>query len=152
MAEEQLFCTFFVDTFFIGINVSKVQEIIRYQEMTEVPLASREIRGLINLRGQIVTAIDLRRRMGLVDRPPEQCPMNVVIRDHENEAVSLLVDKVGEVISVVANSFETPPETLHETARQLITGVYKLNAKLMLVLDTEKTIEFVSTPTKVNRL
>lgn len=150
MSKERLFCTFFVDKFFIGIEVQKIQEIIPYHEMTRVPLASQEIRGLINLRGQIVTAIDLRRRMNLQELPPDERPMNVVIKCENDEVVSLLVDKIGDVITVMTDNFETPPETLQGLMRTLISGVYKLEDRLLLVLDTDKTIDIAATPQKVN--
>ena len=79
MAGETQYCTFYLDGHYFGLDVLQVQEIIRYQEMTRVPLAPPVVRGLINLRGQIVTAIDLRRRLDMKDRPDEQLPLNVVI-------------------------------------------------------------------------
>ncbi len=95
--ETQQFCTFKLDELVFGVDVRLVQEVIKYQAMTEVPLASKVVRGLINLRGQIVTAIDLRRRLELKDSPSDRPPMNVVIRT-DDEAVSLLVDEIGDVI------------------------------------------------------
>jgi purine-binding chemotaxis protein CheW len=139
MMTHQQFATFFVDRLFFGVEVLKVQEVIRYQEMTRVPLAPPEIRGLINLRGQIVTALDLRRRLDLSPRHAEQLPMNVVVRTDDG-AVSLLVDEIGDVVEVSDESFERPPETIHGVARELIRGVYKLKERLLLILDTEKTV------------
>lgn len=136
---EQQFCTFSVDGLFFGVEVLKVQEVIRYQEMTRVPLAPAVVKGLINLRGQIVTAIDLRRSLGLSDRSDEQRPMNVVVRTDEG-VVSLLVDDIGDVVNVDQDSFERPPETLHGAARELINGVYKLKDRLLLVMDTAKAV------------
>jgi purine-binding chemotaxis protein CheW len=132
-------CTFFVDGLLFGIDVTRVQEVIRYQEMTPVPLAPAVIQGLINLRGQIVTAIDLRTRLQLRQRPAGQLPVNVVARDEEG-AVSLLVDEIGDVVDVDESSFEAPPETLNSAAKALIQGVYKLEPQLLLLLDTELTI------------
>jgi purine-binding chemotaxis protein CheW len=136
MAATQQFCTFFLEDQFFGVPVQQVQEVIRYQEMTRVPLVPPAIRGLINLRGQIVMAIDLRRRFGMVDRPDSELPMNVVVRN-EDGAVSLLVDEIGDVLEVEERTFERPPETLQGPARDLVRGVYKLQDRLMLVLDTE---------------
>ncbi len=102
-----------------------MQEIIRYQEMTRVPLAPPVVCGLINLRGQIVTAIDLRRRLELSDRPADQLPVNVVVHTDDG-AVSLLVDEIGDVLEVSEKLFEPPPETLRGPARELIRGAYKL--------------------------
>src|ERR1700685_3941223 len=99
MADEHQYCTFFVDGHYFGLDVLNVQEIIRYQEMTRVPLAPPVVQGLINLRGQIVTAIDLRLRLELKERPPGQLPVNVVVQT-EDGAVSLLVDEIGDVLLV----------------------------------------------------
>lgn len=134
------FCTFFLDGLFFGVEVQKVQEVIRYQELTRVPQASSVVSGLINLRGQIVTAIDLRRRLGLADRPSEKLPMNVVVRTDEG-AVSLLVDEIGDVQEVSAEVFERVPETLRGEARRLISGAYKLADRLLLVLDTNLAVK-----------
>jgi purine-binding chemotaxis protein CheW len=134
------FATFFVDGFFFGVDVLRVQEVLRFQYMTRVPLAPEVIEGLINLRGQIVTAIDMRRRLGLAQRPSGQTPMNMVVRTEEG-AVSLLVDEIGDVVDVDAAAFELPPENLEPAARELIRGVYKLKDRLLLVLDAEKAVE-----------
>jgi purine-binding chemotaxis protein CheW len=139
MPDEHQFCTFIVDGQYFGIEVLKVQEVIRFQEMTRVPLASPTINGLINLRGQIVTAIDLRRGLELPDRAPGVLPMNVVVRTSDG-AVSLLVDEIGDVVNVEASGFERPPETLRGSARDLISGVYKLKERLLLVMDTDKAV------------
>ncbi|MEG3850819.1 chemotaxis protein CheW [Microcoleus sp. herbarium19] len=143
MPEETLLCTFFVDGLFLGIEVEKVQEIIRYQEMTRVPLAPAVVGGLINLRGQIVTAIDLRRRLDLCDRAAEQLPLNVIVRTGD-ETVSWLVDDIGDVLEVSQADFETPPDTFISTIRPLIRGAYKLQGQLLLFLDVDKVVDFSS--------
>ena len=139
MAESQQLSTFYVDNLFFGVDVLKVQEVIRYQVMTPVPLASSTVSGLINLRGQIVTAIDLRRRLSLPPRPDDRNPMNVVIRTDDG-AVSLLVDEIGDVLEVEERTLEPPPPTIEGVAREMITGVYKLDDRLLLVLDHEKAL------------
>ena len=141
MAEVKQYCTFYVENSFFGIEVIHVQEIIRFQNMTNVPLADSVIKGLINLRGQIVTAIDLRRRLGLKPRPAEDEPMNVIINTNDG-AVSLLVDEIGDVIEVDKEIYEPPPQNLSGKARDLTTGVYKLKDKLLLTLDTNKLFDF----------
>src|SRR5438552_813741 len=140
MAEERQYCTFYLDGSFFGLDVLKVQEIIRYQEMTRVPLAPLVVRGLINLRGQIVTALDLRRRLDLKDRPAGQLPVNVVVQTDDG-AVSLLVDEIGDVLLVPQETFERPPDTLQGAARELIRGVCKLEDRLLLILDVERTVQ-----------
>src|SRR5262249_28103221 len=97
-------------------------------------------RGLINLRGQIVTAIDLRRRLELNERPADQVPLNVVVQT-EDGAVSLLVDQIGDMLSVSEELFESPPETVQGKTRALIRGAYKLNDRLMLLLDVDKAVD-----------
>lgn len=139
MANAQQFCTFFVDGQFFGVPVQQVQEVIRYQEMTRVPLVPPVIRGLINLRGQIVVAIDLRRRLNAADRSKDALPMNVVVRTADG-AVSLLVDEIGDVLEVQDDTFEPPPETLKSASRELVLGVHKLPKHLLLILDTEKAV------------
>jgi len=139
VANIQQFCTFFLKDQFFGVPVQHVQEVIRYQEMTRVPLTPQVIRGLINLRGQIVMAVDLRRRFAMEDRPESQLPMNVVVRTDDG-AVSFLVDEIGDVLEVEEDSFERPPETVQGQARELVRGVYKLKERLMLVLDTERAV------------
>jgi purine-binding chemotaxis protein CheW len=145
MADDRQYCTFFVDGHYFGLDVRQVQEIIRYQEMTRVPLAPPEVRGLINLRGQIVTAIDLRRRLDLKERPADQLPVNVVVQTDDG-AVSLLVDEIGDVLDVSEELFERPPETLRGRARELIRGAYKLKERLLLILDTERTVCLTGSP------
>lgn len=132
------FCTFFLEGHYFGVPVQQVQEVLRYQEMTEVPLVSRVVRGLINLRGQIITAIDLRRQLGMKDRPEKQKPMNVIMRTDDG-AYSLLVDEIGDVIEVEDNSFEPPPDTLQGIAKGMLRGVHKLPNQLLLILDSERT-------------
>ncbi len=139
MATVQQFCTFYLDNLLLGVEVRQVQEVIQYQAMTRVPLAAAAIKGLINLRGQIVTAIDLRRQLQLPERAAGRPPMNIVIRTDEG-AVSLLVDEIGAVLEVSAEQFEHPPATLHGTARAMVRGVYKLKEQLLLILDTEKAL------------
>jgi purine-binding chemotaxis protein CheW len=139
VSNSQQFCTFYVDRQFFGVPVQQVQEVIRYQEMTRVPLVPRVIRGLINLRGQIVVAIDLRRRLNTPERPDDQLPMNVVVRTADG-ALSLLVDEIGDVLEVQEETFERPPETLQGIARELVLGVHKLPSGLLLILDTEKAV------------
>jgi purine-binding chemotaxis protein CheW len=145
MANTQQFCTFFLQDQFFGVPVQQVQEVIRYQEMTRVPLVPPVIRGLINLRGQIVMAIDLRRRFAMADRPDSQLPMNVVVRT-EDGAVSFLVDDIGDVIEVNKDKLEAPPAILGGPARAMLLGVYKLPNQLLLELDIVSVIALTDLP------
>ena len=144
MAGKKQFSTFAVDKLLFGVEVERVQEVIRYQEMTRVPLAPSVVKGLINLRGQIVTAVDLRCRLGLRERAERDLPMNVVIR-HEDGAVSLLVDEIGDVLEVEEEAFELPPGTLSGEVRDLVRGVYKLKDSLLIVLDTDRVLHLGGT-------
>src|ERR1039457_504432 len=119
------FSTFFVSDLFFGVDVLRVQEVLRFQQMTRVPQAPEVIEGLINLRGQIVTAIDMRRRLGLPPRAKNQAPMNMVVRTPDG-AVSLLVDEIGDVLDMDASNYERPPDNLDPAVQELIRGVYKL--------------------------
>ena len=144
MAKEQQFCTFYLDRFFFGIEVERVQEIIRFQKITPVPLAPFVVRGLINLRGQIVTAVDLRRLLELPeadadDNNPHGPPMNIVVRTGGG-AFSLLADRIGDVLALDDGNFETPPDNLEGIARELILRAYKLEGRLLLTLDVDKLV------------
>jgi len=136
----QQFTTFTLAGHLFGVEVETVQEVIRYQETTRVPLASGSVGGLINLRGQVITALDLRHRLGMEPRPEGQLPMNVVVRT-EDGAVSLLVDQIGEVIETDARHFEVSPDTVTAKARELIRGAYKLDSTLLLALDVPRTVD-----------
>src|SRR2546422_5593511 len=125
----QQFCTFALDGMLFGVPVPQVQEVIRYQPLTRVPLSPVVVEGMINLLGQIVMAIDLRRQLDLRKRPEGEIPLNVVVRIADS-AVSLLVDEIGDVIEVQESTFEAPPETLHGPVRAMILGVHKLEGKL----------------------
>ncbi len=138
------FSTFFVADLFFGVDVLNVQEVLRFQPMTPVPQAPEVIEGLINLRGQIVTAIDMRRRLRLPPRAGDKSPMNMVVRTSDG-AVSLLVDEIGDVLDMDAATYERTPENLDPSARELIRGIYKLKDRLLLVLDAERTAELAAT-------
>ncbi len=138
------YCTFQLGDLFLGVEVTRVQEVIRHQVTTPVPLASPVIGGLMNLRGEIVTTIDLRKRLGLVERADGEDPMNVVIRTDDG-VVSLLVDAIGDVIEVVDEDFEPSPSTLPATTRDVIVGVYKLEGRLLLILDCDRILDLTHT-------
>lgn len=131
--------TFLVDGQLFGMPAAEVMELSRFHELTRVPLAPPTIAGLMNLRGQVVTAVDMRRRMELRPRPDGQQPMNVVLR-REDVLVSLLVDQVGEVVELDEATFEPVPDTLRGVARELVRGVHKLPGRLLLLLDPDKVI------------
>ena len=131
--------TFRLDGDLYGVEVEHVQEVLRSQGLTRVPLAPPAVAGLINLRGQVVTAIELRERLGRPPRPAGHDAVVIVVRLH-GEAVSLLVDSIADVVDVDAADFEAPPDTLDGQARELIRGAYKLDGTLLLALDVHKAV------------
>jgi purine-binding chemotaxis protein CheW len=137
MANTSQFCTFYLDKRLFGVELKGVQEVIRSLEMTTVPLAPRVVSGLINLRGQIVTAVNLRQRLELETAPAGTAVMNVVVRSVDG-AVSLLVDEIGDVVEVEETTFEPPPETMRSSVRDIVLGIHKLKGRLLHVLDIEK--------------
>jgi purine-binding chemotaxis protein CheW len=133
-------CTFDVDSLFIGIEISRIQEILRPQPVTPVPLASSAILGLMSLRGQIVPVINLAERLGVELQHGGAEAFNVLIRADDGP-VSLLVDRVGDVVEVSPDAFEPAPDTLSSALRPLIRGAYKLERRLLLALDAEAAIQ-----------
>jgi purine-binding chemotaxis protein CheW len=142
MSLKQQFCTFYLDKLLFGIESQKIQEVMRLLELTDVPLAPPAVSGLMNLRGQIVAALDLRKRLMLLPREAGVPAMCVVVRTLEG-AISLLVDEIGDVVEVDAETFEPIPETLGGELRTVIVGVHKLDKQLMHVLDSDRVCEAV---------
>ncbi len=139
MSEQRQFSSFFVHDLHLGIAVHEVQEVIRHLEMTRVPLAPPLVSGLINLRGQIITAIDLRHCLDLPERPPDQVPVHLILRTDDGP-LSLLVDDVGAVLEPDDDAFEFPLAALKGRLRALVCQVYKLPSRLLLVLDTQRLL------------
>ena len=133
------YCTFNIDGALFGVDVRQVQEVIRCQPMTRVPLAHQVVSGLINLRGQIVTAIDMRRRLGLPERAEGDLPLNVVIRQ-DDAPVSLLVDEIDDVVDIDGESVGAPPQTVRAQWRELIAGVHQLDDRLLLILAIDQVV------------
>ncbi len=146
MALRQV-CTFRVESMSLGLDVEHVQEVLRHQEMTEVPLAPPAVRGLINLRGQIVTALDMRRRFELPPDGSGEPPMNVIMQAGSS-LVSLLVDSIGEVESVNDDWYEPVPETLDPCTKGMVSHVCKLDGKLLLILDPRGVLDGVTRTTE----
>ena len=135
------FCTFFIDELFLGIEVGRIQEVLRDWTITPVPTANPAIRGLINLRGQIVTAVDLRTRFDIPDRDRGDASPTILVLDGGEGLLSLVVDRPGDILEVEDESFEEPPETLKNESRRLIRGAYKLEHSLLLVLDVDHAFD-----------
>ena len=131
------FATFTLAGATYGVDVLRVQEALRYQARTPVPLAPAGIAGLVNLRGQVVMTIDLRPRLGLAPLAADAEPMMFVVQV-DGEPISLLVDEIGDVMDVEESQFETPPDTLPASLREVILGAYKLEGSLLLALDVDR--------------
>ncbi len=149
MSDTSKICTFYVHGYFFGIEVFKIQEVIRYQEMTHVPLTDVTICGLINLRGQIVTAVDMRKRLGFPMMNADEKPTNVIVRT-EDGAVSLLVDDIGDVIDISRDTFDVPPENIKGGIRTMLLEVCKLEDTLLLILDIEQVLSMDQDDLKTN--
>lgn len=134
------YCTFWVGELFIGIEVSKVQEVLSHSSITPVPLAPAHVKGLINLRGNIVTAIDMGLRLGADPVGSADGGMMHVILNDEHGLLSLVVDRAGDVVGVDEGSHEDPPDTLQGEARRLIRGAFKLEGRLLLDLDIDYAV------------
>ncbi len=143
MASAGQFCTFYLNHLLFGVESQKIQEVVTHRELRPVPLAPTVVSGLMNLRGQVVVALELRRQPEMPDRARAMKPICLVVRTEEG-TVCLLADEVGNVVEVKEETFEPSPETLPPRLRAVIRGVHKLEHQLMHVLDTERACEVSS--------
>lgn len=134
------YCSFHVGDLYLGIEVEQVQEVLHDAPITPVPTAPAAISGLINLRGQIVTAIDLRKRFGL-EKAEDSLSPTMLVLDAKDGLLALVVDSAGDVEEVDEGRFEEPPATLKGESRRLIRGACKLQKNLMLVLDADHVFD-----------
>ncbi|MFK8024019.1 MAG: chemotaxis protein CheW [Ilumatobacter sp.] len=134
-----LLCTFRLGDLLLGIDVRDVQEILREADITPIPGAAPAVAGLINLRGQIATTLDLRTRLGLESAAEDAVPSHVVVKSG-GEQLSLLVDSIGEVLEVGFDLYEPPPVTMQEEIADLMVGTYKLADELLLVVDVAQVV------------
>lgn len=137
MSNLSQFCTFYLDRLLFGVESQNIQEVVAYRKLRPVPLAPPAVSGLMNLRGQVVVVLELRRQLELADRPAGTTPVCLVVRAAAGE-VCLLADEVGNVVEVGPETFEPAPETLSPTLRSVILGVHKLEGQLMHVLDPDQ--------------
>lgn len=133
------FVTFRIDGQWLGVPVLLVQEVLTGQKVSPVPLAPAEVEGFLNLRGQIVTAVDLRAVLGLARRPVERGFMNIVVQE-EGELYALVVDEVGDVLEVGRDAVEPPPRTLDPVWKACSAGVVRLEERLLVVLDVDTVL------------
>ncbi len=136
---QDQFVTVHIGGQLFGIPVLLVHDVLQQQRITRVPLAPTEVAGSLNLRGRIVTAIDMRCRMGMEKLDTGKPTMAVVVENH-HELYSLIVDSVGEVLSLATTDFERNPPTLPASWRDLSAGIYRLKTQLMVVLDVGRLL------------
>ena len=137
MSEVRQIVSFLAQDLYFGVDVLQVQEIIRHVAVSRVALAPSTVSGLINMRGQIVTAIDLRRCLGFPDRASGQPPAGLILQAEEG-LVGLIVDEIGTVFELPDDAVEPPPEILKGRLRALVSRVYTLPNRLLLVMDTQR--------------
>jgi purine-binding chemotaxis protein CheW len=135
------FCTFFINDIYFGIDVMQVQEVVRFQEITPIPLAPLDIAGLINLRGQIITVIDLKCRLDMSKElmVDEQGSFNIILCTGL-ELVSLLVNEMGDVVEIIDSEIEDTPATLNGNIRHMLYGTYQFDDGFLLILNAEKIL------------
>jgi purine-binding chemotaxis protein CheW len=142
MGNQQI-CTFFLENTYFGIGIEDVQEIIRQQPLTPVPLATPDICGLMNLRGQIIPVVDLSCRLGLRSTScaiGEESIYNIVVHTPD-DVVSFVVDGIGDIVECPVATLEPPPATLDAYVRSCLRGSYKLDHHFLLVLNTPKILD-----------
>lgn len=139
--EQRDYVTMTIADQLFGIPVLTVQDVLGPQNIARVPLAPKEVAGSLNLRGRIVTAIDVRPRLGLPNRDGGKAAMSVVV-EHEGELYSLLVDSVGEVLSLNSRDYQRNPPTLDPRLRDFSDGIYRLNGSLLVVLSVASLLDF----------
>ncbi|HTB34058.1 MAG TPA: chemotaxis protein CheW [bacterium] len=139
------YCTFRVGGDEFGITAERVQEVLLTQPMTEVPLTHPVLRGLLNLRGEVVSALDLRRRLGQDDFAADAQPINIVVRDR-GEMVSLMADEIGDVMELETSLQEPAPASLNPNLRGLITNIFMLKGRLLLIMDLDRLLDLDTAP------
>lgn len=138
-AESREYVTVLIGGQLFGLSIDRIHDVFVPLNMTPVPLAQREIAGVLNLRGRIVTAIDMRRRLGLGDRDDAGHSMAVGI-DTDGESFGLIVDKVGEVMCLPLAELETTPANLDRTWSGLSSGIFRLEGQLLVILDVDRVL------------
>ncbi|NCC22451.1 MAG: chemotaxis protein CheW [Alphaproteobacteria bacterium] len=136
------FLTLYISNQLFGIPVLQVQDVLGTQRVTRIPLAPPEVAGALNLRGRIVTAIDVRKRLGIGGERKTGSQMSVVV-EHGGELYSLIIDRVGDVLSLSREEFENNPPTLDQQWREISLGIYRLKKELLVVLDVAKVLNTV---------
>ena len=139
--ETEEFVTFTIAGQLFGIPVLQIQDVLSSYQITPIPLAPPEIKGSLNLRGRVVTAVDVRLRLGLSARPREAESMSIVA-ENEGELYSLMVDSVGEVLALSQSAYERNLPTLDAKFRAFSDGIYRLDDQLLVVLDVNRLLNY----------
>lgn len=139
--ETEEFVTFTIAGQLFGIPVLQIQDVLSSYQITPIPLAPPEIVGSLNLRGRVVTAIDVRLRLGLSARPKDAESMSIVA-ENEGELYSLMVDSVGEVLALSQSAYERNLPTLDAKFRAFSDGIYRLDKQLLVVLDVNRLLDY----------
>lgn len=137
--ENHMYVTMRIDNQLFGIPVKNVRDVLRHQKITCIPLSAPEVAGSLNLRGRIVTVINLRRRLRLVEKENDEKSMFVVV-EYKGELFSLMVDSVGEVMTVPGHSIEKAPTNLGGAWKEVTTGIYKLSGELLVIIDVQSML------------
>ncbi len=149
LADTSQFVTFYYDKHFFGLPIDDVIEINRTLDVTPVPMAPEYVSGVVNLRGQILTAINLAARIGLFHDPAEKKEYNNVIMGNREEPVSLLVERIGDVMSIPTEKIEPPPDMIEGINLKYVDQVCKLDNKLLIILNS-KALESAEEKKKKN--
>lgn len=139
MSDQIQFVTVMIGGQLFGLPIDKVHDVFVPESMTRVPLASPEIAGVLNLRGRIVTAINMRRRLGLPTREGSSSVMAVGI-EYKGESYGLIIDEVGEVLTLPTNGREPNPSNLDRRWAEVSQGVHRLSGQLMVILDVDRVL------------
>ncbi|MFC3694719.1 chemotaxis protein CheW [Chenggangzhangella methanolivorans] len=143
--ERRSFVTVEIGEQLFGIAIGRVREVFAPERLTRVPLSAREIAGVLNLRGRIVTAIDMRSRLGMAPAPAGSKNMAIGV-DHRGEAFALLVDRPGDVVDLDVAGLEPAPATLDRRWASLVEGVFRLDDRLLLILDVDRALAASAEP------
>jgi purine-binding chemotaxis protein CheW len=138
------FVTFYVGDLLIGVDIHNVEEINRQVDVTPVPQSPHHVRGVINLRGEVVTVVDLRKVLDMGDADINQHSRTVVVNSG-NEEIGLLVDRIADVVRVRANQMDMPPANVSGVDGRFFKGVYKLEKTLLIILDVDAAISVKET-------
>ncbi len=141
VTEQQGYVTMRVENQLIGVPVTLVHDVLRRMTVTDVPLSPPEVAGLMNLRGRIVTVIDVRVRLGLPPQSPPGAAMHAVV-EHKGESYSLMVDSVGEVVNLRSAEIEKTPVNLEGRWKEIASGVCRMKDELLVILNIQYLLTF----------